>query len=169
MVIKGLDKKAAAFIKKYRYVFLVLLIGIVLMAIPGKSTDTAEYVQTAETEPEAELTVAQELAQILSQVDGAGDVKVLLTVAAGEETLYQTDDDTSVTSDSSTTQISTVTVTNAQKDEYGLVRQTNPPVYKGAIVVCQGADDPQIQLAIVNAISNVTGLGADRISVLKMK
>lgn len=168
MVIKDLDKKAAEFFKKYRYVALVLLIGLVLMVIPGKSSDTAEQPQTI-VESSQELTVAQELAQILSKVDGAGNVEVFLTVAAGEETFYQTDEETSTSSDSGSTSTTTVTVTNAQKDEYGLVRQTNPPVYKGAIIVCQGADDPQIRLAIVNAISNATGLGADRISVLKMK
>lgn len=169
MVIKGIDKKLTVFIKKYRYVFLILLIGLCLMAIPSKDTVSTQEKQPATEETVREPTVSEELAQILSQVDGAGDVKVLLTVEAGEETLYQTDEDTSVTSESNTTQISTVTVTSAQKDEHGLVRQTNPPTYKGAIIVCQGADDPQIQLAIVNAVSKVTGLGADRISVLKMK
>lgn len=169
MVIKGLDKKVAAFLKKYKFVFLVLLIGLALMAIPGKSNEATNQVEPVVTEPAEELTMAQELARILSKVDGAGNVEVFLSVAAGEETLYQTDDDTSVTSESTTTKISTVTVTSAQKDEYGLIRQTNPPVYKGAVVVCQGADDPRIQLAIVNAVSKVTGLGADQISVLKMK
>ena len=169
MVIKGIDKKLTALIKKYRYVLLVLLIGLCLMAIPSRKTVVTQEKQMVSEEPVQQMSVSEELAQILSQVDGAGNVKVLLTVAAGEETLYQTNEDISTSSESSTTQISTVTVTSAQRDEYGLIRQTNPPVYKGAIIVCQGADDPQIQLAIVSAVSKVTGLGADRISVMKMK
>jgi stage III sporulation protein AG len=36
-------------------------------------------------------------------------------------------------------------------------------------VVCQGADDPVVKLLIVDAVSKVTGLGADKISVMKMK
>jgi len=39
----------------------------------------------------------------------------------------------------------------------------------GAVIVCQGADDPQVRLSIVDAVSKVTGLGSDKISVLKMK
>ena len=39
----------------------------------------------------------------------------------------------------------------------------------GAIVVCQGGDNATVRLAIIEAVSNVTGLGADKISVLKMK
>jgi stage III sporulation protein AG len=43
------------------------------------------------------------------------------------------------------------------------------PQYLGAIVVCQGADRSDVRLAIVEAVSALTGLGADKISVLKMK
>lgn len=35
-------------------------------------------------------------------------------------------------------------------------------------MVCQGADNAAVRLAIVEAVSKVTGLGANRISVLKM-
>jgi stage III sporulation protein AG len=39
----------------------------------------------------------------------------------------------------------------------------------GAVVIAQGADDPSIKLAIVDAVTKATGLGANKISVLKMK
>ena len=168
MVLKGLSKKLSDFIKKNKYVGLVLIAGLLLMMIPGKHSEETQ-IESIETKEECEHTEAQELAQILSLLDGAGKVDVFLTVAAGEEILYQTDDDTSVSGESTSTQVKTVTVTNSQKEEQGLVRQINPPTYRGAIVVCQGGDDPQVRLAIVNAVSNVTGLGADRICVLKMK
>ena len=54
-------------------------------------------------------------------------------------------------------------------EESGLIRQINPPAYLGAIVVCQGADNNTVRLAIVEAVSRATGLGADKISVLKMR
>jgi stage III sporulation protein AG len=63
----------------------------------------------------------------------------------------------------------TVIITDSSRNESGLIRQVNPPVYLGAIVLCQGGDRPSVRLAIVDAVSKVTGLGADRISVLKMK
>ena len=68
-----------------------------------------------------------------------------------------------------TTKTDTVTVTDAQRNESGLIRQVNPPVYKGAVIVCQGADNAAVRLAIVDAVGKATGLGADKISVLKMK
>ena len=168
MDITEVSKKVIDLLKKYRYALIVLMVGIGLMLLPSKDAGDA-----GETEPLDEnitqVSISQQLADILSSVDGAGNVRVFLTVGTGEETLYQTNDSVSVTGDSSSTQIDTVTVTDASKDQTGLIRQVNPPVYQGAIVVCEGADSPSIQLAIVEAVSKVTGLGADCISVLKMK
>ena len=39
----------------------------------------------------------------------------------------------------------------------------------GAVVVCQGADDPQVRLDVTTAIAAYTGLGSDKITVMKMK
>lgn len=169
MDIKKLRSGFASFIKQNKYVIFILLAGLVLMAWPSGKTSTKENISQNTPEPVLELSTAQQLEQILTQVDGAGKVKVFLTEASGSKTIYQTDADTTVNADSSTSQIKTITITNAQNDELGLVQQINPPAYLGAIIVCQGADNLQVQLAIVDAVANVTGLGADRISVMKMK
>lgn len=169
MAYKELGEKLIDLLKKYRYVILVLLIGFGLMMIPPRKTDGESVSNASKNDEKDVTTISTELAHILSCVDGAGDVEVLLTLETGEETVYQIDEDISVETESSSTQIHTVLVTNSDRNESGLVRQTIPPKYKGAIIVCQGADDPQIHLAIVNAVARVTGLGADRISVLKMK
>lgn len=39
----------------------------------------------------------------------------------------------------------------------------------GAVVVCQGADQPGVRLDVTNAVTAYTGLGSDKISVIKMK
>ena len=39
----------------------------------------------------------------------------------------------------------------------------------GAVVVCQGADLPSVCLDVTNAVAAYTGLGSDKISVIKMK
>ncbi len=155
-------KKILAFLGKYKFAILILALGLLLMAIPGRTEST---VTVQETQPEPEKDIAQELSRILSQIQGAGKVEVLLTLEAGEETLYQYDENLS----DSAQNRDTVTVTDGQRGQTGLVRQVLPATYRGAVVVCQGADDPRIRLAIVEAVSMATGLGADRISVLKMK
>ena len=37
----------------------------------------------------------------------------------------------------------------------------------GAVIVCDGADDAQVRLNIIEAVKAYTGLGCDRIQVLK--
>lgn len=152
-----------ALLTKYKYPVLILLVGLALMLLPsGKEVQTQE--QPAETAPVAENLEA-ELAAILSQIDGAGQVRVLLTEDAGREHLYQTDSE--VRTDSRTDD--TVLIEDASNTESGLIRQTLEPKYRGAVILCQGADSPGVKLAIVEAVRCVTGLGADAISVLKMK
>ena len=161
------NKKVQDFLGKYKYVLLVLAVGIVLMVIPSGSQTQVEAVLNQGEE--SILSVEERLTQILKQVKGAGEVHVLLTEAFGEETLYETNEDTSKSDTASSSRGDTVTVTDSERNENGLVRQKNPPKYLGAIVVCQGGDQPAVRLAILDAVSKVTGLGADRISIQKMK
>ena len=100
-----------------------------------------------------------ELERILSAVAGAGRVSVLLTEVAGGETVYQTQGEDG----------DTVLLTGSTRGETALVRRVDPPVYRGAVVVCQGGDNAAVRLAVVQAVMAVTGLNAQRITVLKMK
>ena len=43
------------------------------------------------------------------------------------------------------------------------------PTYQGAVVVCEGAGSSTVRLAVVNAVSVLTGLSSDKISVVKWK
>lgn len=156
--------------KKYRYVFLVLLVGILLMLLP---TGTKKEEKTVSATPLAEKQhldiTADMLEEILSQIKGAGRVEVLLTYAAGERTVFQTDERTASSESGEDTEHQTVLFTDSNRGESALVTQILPPQYLGAIVVCQGADNPSVKLAVSEAVSKATGLGIDRISVLKMK
>ena len=161
------EAKIMNFINRYKYVALVLAVGILLMLLPTKKEAATEPV--LKTKEDSILSVEEKLTQILRQVKGAGEVQVMLTEALGEEIIYQTNDDISNGDTSSSSRGDTVTITDSERNENGLVRQQNPPKYMGAIVVCQGGDNATVRLAIIEAVSNVTGLGADKISVLKMK
>lgn len=159
--------KIKAIFVKYKFVLLVVGIGILLMIIPNKKTTQEVHPDTIvpqqQTDPESLL------ANILCQIDGAGRVEVMLTVLEGEKTVYQTDSDLSEGQNGQTNHSDTVIITGSDRLQNGLITQVIPPVYQGAIIVCDGADDPNIRLRIVEAVSRSTGLGADRISVLKMK
>ena len=113
--------------------------------------------------------VTAELTEILSQIQGVGQVRVMLTVSTGEKIIYQEDQDSVTGENESSIRTETVIITDSGRGQQGLVTQVLPPTYLGAIVVCQGGDLASVKLAIMDAVSKITGLSADKISVLKMK
>ena len=150
---------------KYKYPILVALVGLGLMLLPS------EQEPNAPTEPPrvVESSLEEKLEALLGQIQGAGQVSVLLTEKEGSQTLYQTDSQTDADDSGSRRTDDTVLIEDENRTESGLVRQTLGPVYRGAVILCQGADDPTVKLAVVEAVRCVTGLGADQISVQKMK
>ncbi len=164
--MESLAEKVKSLAVKNKYAILVVLIGAGLMLIPSSPSKDA---LPPEQETVAQRNPQEELEDILYQIEGVGKVSVLLTVLEGEQTLYAYDEDDNDANGSTSTRRDAVLVTDSQRNQSGLVLQRIPPVYQGAVVVCQGGDDPRVRLAVVDAVSNATGLGADRITVLKMK
>ena len=166
MDVKNFAHKLRTLAGKYRYALLVLVIGLVLLWSPGKTTEQKTTSIPVTEEKKKEESFSQDaLVEILQSIQGAGKVRVLISTARGEETLYQTDNDT----DSNGLKTETVIITDSERKETGLIRQVNPATCLGAIVVCQGADNPTVRLAITQAVAKFTGLGADAICVLKMQ
>lgn len=153
--------------QKYKFVLLILVIGLVLMRLPERS-EVEQPVQE-QVLPKTQAGLEERLTQILSQIDGVGKVEVLLTESAGAETLYQSDEDRSGAGESGSIRIETVIISGADRAETGLVRTVNPPQYLGAVIVCQGGGNPTVVLSIVQAVAGATGIRSDHITVLKMK
>jgi stage III sporulation protein AG len=143
----------------------VALVGLGLMLLPSEQEPT----EPAEPPRAVECSLEEKLEVLLSRIEGAGQVSVLLTEKEGSQTLYQTDSQTDADDSGSRRTDDTVLIEDENRTESGLVRQTLGPVYRGAVILCQGADDPTVKLAVVEAVRCVTGLGADQISVQKMK
>lgn len=155
-------------LKKYKYVCIVLLSGILLMMLPANKKTEAPIRTEAPMQQEM-ITMEEKLEEMLGYLKGAGKVKVMLSVEKGEQTIYQTDSTYSQDDNNTDTKTQTIITTDSDRNETGLVHQINPPIYLGAIVLAQGADDPMVKLSIVEAVSKATGLGADKISVLRMQ
>ena len=159
-------KKITEGLSKYKYALVIMGLGILLMLLPSRAE---QAVPAAETQVSAPVqSVSEELTGILGQIQGVGKVRVMITEQCGSQTVYQVDEDRTEGSDGLDVSRQTV-ILSGSGGETGLVQSVSPPVYLGAIVVCQGADSPSVRLAVANAVSAVTGISTDRISVLKMK
>lgn len=153
-------RKFTAFLSKYRYAFLVLLVGVALMLLPTGNDPGPQEQKKMEPVSKGQ-DLSYELAQILSMIQGVGKVQVMVTVEEGEMTVYQLDEGASGKD--------TVIITDSDRNQSGLIQQVLPQKYRGAVVVCQGADSAAVRLSVIEAVAKVTGLGTDRITVLKMK
>lgn len=165
-----LPQKAAELFQKYKYVLLVIAAGIVLLLLPlGGEENPASGGTESQTENGEETFRVEEmerrLEEALSMVDGAGEVTVVLTVKSGTRQILA--QDSSRSGEESST--STVVVSTGSGTEDAVVLQQVYPQYQGALVVCPGGGDPAVCLKLVDAVSALTGLGADKISICKSK
>ena len=161
-----LSKRLLNLIRQNKAVLMIIILGLGLMLIPD--TNKSPVPQSMESVRE-EPDLQEQMEVILSQIQGVGKVRVLLTVAQGERTLYTRDENRTESTERTDLQSDVVLITDAQRSDKGLVEQVIGPVYEGAIVVCQGGDSGTVRLAVVEAVCDVTGLTADKITVLKMK
>ena len=160
----SLKEKGMSFWRKYKFALLILALGFALMLIPGRK-DTALPTPKINQE-EASTDMEDRLEEILTKIQGAGKVSVMVSLSSGEEIVYQKDED--VNSDGSF-KYETVIITDSERNQKAVVQQVIPESYQGVIVVCQGAEKASVRLSIIEAVAKVTGLGTDHISVLKMK
>ena len=121
MDIKAVGEKIGKLIKKYRVAILILVLGIVLMILPTNKTVKSQEQSSAQ--PVLFQDPAKELSLILSQIQGAGKVQILLTKGAGERTVYQTDQERDNGDGSQSIRIETVIVNDKDRNQKGLIQQ----------------------------------------------
>lgn len=161
------QKKLLAFFRKNKYIVIILVLGVVLMLLP--TGDKSQESAPVSVIKEETVDLEEKLCRILGKIRGCGKVEVLLTQAGGEQIIYQTDKTSSSNGENISTDVQTVIIGDGSRGQQALIQQQLAPKWLGAVVVCQGGNDPKVRLAIVDAVSKATGLTADKITVLKMK
>lgn len=169
-----LGKKLKHLGKRYRYPVLVLVVGIFLMLLPvgnqsqKKSDETVNAIAADGNREEFDLEAFTQSAEaLLSRVSGAGQVQVLFTLESDGSRSYLYDESSRNQDGETEREIQTV-LRKQGSDEEPLTVKRIYPEFRGAVVSCQGAENPQVALGIKEAISSLTGLGMDKITVLKM-
>lgn len=168
--IKG-GKKLVSLLEKYKFVFLILLAGILLLLMPAFSSDgKAEQGVTANAPADSPFDLTElerKLTDILSKVEGAGKVSVVLTIKNGTREVLAQDVTTSEKEGAAEKTTTTVVTSKGSAGQEAVRLQQVYPTFQGALVVCAGGDNPTVHLQLVQAISALTGLGADKISICK--
>ena len=158
--------------QRYKYALLVVAAGVVMMALPALSGGGEATQPRQQSVQEVEFGTEElegRLEEALSQMDGVGEAKVVLTLRSGPSQVLAQDIQRSIGEDQSQSTQSTVVISQGSGSEEAVVLQQLSPQYQGALVVCSGGDNPAVRLRVVEAVAALTGLGADKISVSKGK
>ena len=158
--LSQLREQAAQLLRKYRIPLLVFLLGVALALVPGKTKKTdAQQTTAASADTAFDLSATQkQLEALLSAIDGAGRVRLMLTLSSGEQIIYQTDSRTVTASGSTTQETQTVFRQPGGSEKEPAVQST-----------VDGAERASVRLAVTQAVSSLTGLGSNKIAVVKMK
>ncbi len=163
--------------KRIRVLALLGALGIFLLCLSEvlpryKNTKEEAQKQTLQSESDFCSETEAKLAEVIAQMEGAGRVRVMLTLESSDEKIFAADEKSSSKADGENTQKSYdakyVLVDGAAGDT-GILLKTNAPKVKGVIIVCDGGGNPTVANQITNAVSATLGIGANRVSVLKMK
>lgn len=179
-------------------VFFIVLLIITVVAINiiwnGNKNETNEKTnntskqlattntvsQTNQIQSMEETNLETKLEEILSQIQGVGEVKVLLNYSESSEVVAMYNE-TSKTSNTEETDTSggtrKIQETDTQKDiiyqedngeKTPITQKIVQPKIEGAIITAKGANQANVKTSIIQAVEAVTGLATHKIQVFEM-
>lgn len=138
--------------------------------------------ESQEVSRDYEVAIEQRLSAILSQMDGAGKVKVLITFAdyganvVEKDVSYTRNNEEQMgmnqekiyTTTSENTETTVYTVTESGED-IPFVQKVMVPKVEGVFVLAQGGNNPEIIQEMKEAIMALFGIEEHKIKIAKMK
>ena len=156
--------------KRYRYMVLAVLAGILLLAWPAGEKESTSPPAAQEDAGMSLVDTEDRMEAILSTISGVGELHLMLTLESDGERILAQDTSTDISGDggassSIRSESETLVLSRDDGDEAVVTRRVYP-CYRGALVVCQGGDSAKVKLAVTQAVSSLTGLTSDRITVV---
>lgn len=163
-------------LKKNRNIVLlfiaIFIFGIFLMFADKFQLDSKNKQNTEnninETKEEFYENTEQKLANILSNVKGVGEVKVMIEYSEGKESIMAENRKSETNLQSDNNQNRNETEIAFSNNSPVLLKEIYPKV-KGVIIVAQGGDNVEIKNQLISAVMSLLDLDANKIEVLTMK
>jgi len=141
----------------------VAVLSVILILTLNSFEGEDEVSGDSETIPDVSTDYAEELRlqleEIISKIDGVGDVTVMLTIESSASYVYTTDID----KDELETKTETVIIGNKE----ALIERIDNPQVSGVLVVCTGGDRAVIQEQVIKAVSTVLNIPSNKVYVAK--
>jgi stage III sporulation protein AG len=123
-----------------RLIFIIGIVGILLIfcstLFTGESKEEASASLTEYEEKQEER-----IEDLINQIEGVGNAKVMVTMESSGEQVYTNDT---------------------------LVKEMQP-VVRGVVIACDGADTPTVKESVVEVVIKAFNISADKVCVIKLK
>jgi stage III sporulation protein AG len=174
-----LEKMFEKVFKKYKNIIIIVgIAGIALIFLSsfftgnsksegGKSNSS----NTTITDKEYTLALEQNLTDIITHINGAGDTKVMVTIENGVQTQYATETKTNTESGGSKasgkTETNYITVKDSNGNEHAIALTEYAPKVRGVVVICDGGSQPVIQKRITDAVTTALNIPSNHVCVTR--
>ncbi|WP_458862007.1 hypothetical protein [Acidaminobacterium chupaoyuni] len=159
---------------KYKYVLLVCAVGIVLALWPTGSGAKKESAASQDLAFAPDIVssaqVEEKLEELLEKIEGVGRTKVMITVKYGYQPDYLYNIDSQKGGENQNEEEhQQVVIVGRNGNESPVISRVGAPEYLGAVILCDGADNPKLRLEVTQAVQSLTGITSERITISKMK
>ncbi len=167
-----------------KLVFIIGLVGLFLICLPnfslGKTKKAEIKSDTQSISEQRRKKLEENLENIISEIQGAGKSKVLVTLENGAETVYATEErkNKEASEDKSSGEITRkkesddcekkfITIKDSEGTEHALAVTEIEPKVKGVVIICPGGDDIVVKKRIVDATTTALNINSTRVCVTK--
>lgn len=168
--------------KKTQYIAIIIIL-IVILTIYFSSV--ADKKQPEENNTQSQInnteisTIEEKLIQTLSQIEGVGNVDVMITYESGPEIVpaFSKDTQTNSTEDTSLDE-TRISITESEHNDIVTIAQSNGtnalilkeklPAIKGVIVIAQGAQSISVKISLLKAVQTVLNIPSQKVEVFVM-
>ena len=155
---------------KYKGIILILAVGLLLLSWPTKD-QTAQITEEMSVGWETLEETEKRMERLLEQIEGVGHLSLMLTLESSERQELTADTELSYRGETAApdeySRKTETVIVSTDRGDAPVVAYRISPVYRGAVVVCQGAENAGVRLAVTQAVAALTGLGSDRIMVIQ--
>ena len=162
---KSVKKPINKRIFKIEYVLVIILVILLLFLFISSFKGFSFFNSETETvNSNFENTMEEKLEKILSTIDGAGSVSVMISVDGTTEKQYLKNSQTKKENGVEIIEETTVLVSGKP-----FLTKENYPEVLGVVVVCQGGENVKVKMAITEVITTVLPVTSENIRILKKK
>lgn len=156
---------------KLKIIVALGLVGMLLIAgtsiFPAEKKEKAKSIETQDWN-EYKKQLEDELKNVISSIDGVGNCEIMITLCDTNENVYA-QNSTEKTDEKKTEYENDYVIYDGENGDNPILIKQYFPEVKGVAVVCDGGDDIHTKEKIVNSVTALFNISANRISVSKIK